>query len=287
MKHSCTFIILYLISYISYLSSAAPQPVEVLPFTFAGRIVDYAHVAYGSDTAVEVRVKAKDGTILAKTTTATYGNTAYNYAINVPLSSQAVSGHVKFGDHVVFEFVDPDGRLYSGIVTTGDATIGKPGDYRKVDVILATDANGDGVPDEYLETIEYEMAIRGIDVYDPEADYDGDGQSNKAEYIAGTNPFDKTDKLSVCEMAQKDGMDDYIALKVLVSQGRTYTISTTGKLEEGREQWTEGSFSVADPSAALQTRLSTGPSEVGYRILFVKKYAREGETSRFWKLKVE
>jgi len=266
---------------------AAPQPVELLPFTFAGRIVDYAHVAYGSDTVVEVRVKAKDGTLLAKTTTATYGNTAFNYAVNVPLSSQDVSGHVKYGDTVVFEFVDPDGRIYSGIVTAGDATIGKPGDYRKVDAILATDSNGDGVPDEYLETLEYEMAIRGIDAYDPDADYDGDGQSNKAEYVAGTNPFDKTDTFSVREMAEKDGFKDYISFKVLVSQGRTYTISTTGKLEKDVTDWTEGSFSVADPSAALQTRLSTGPSEVGYRILFVKKHVKEGETSRFWQLKVE
>jgi len=267
---------------------AVVQPVELLPFTFAGRIVDYAHVAYGSDSGVEVRVKAKDGTLLAKTTTATYGNTAYNYAVNVPLSSQAVSGHVKYGDAVVFEFVEinsdgTSGAVYSGLVTDGDATIGKPGEYRKVNVILATDANGDGVPDEYLETIEYEMAIRGIDTYDPNADYDGDGQSNKAEYIAGSNPFDATDKFSVREMAEKDGLKDYLSFKVLVSQGRTYTVSTTGKLEKDVTNWATGSFSVADPSAALQTRLSTGPSELGYRILFVKKDGPQ----RFWQLKVE
>jgi len=262
---------------------AATQPLELLPFTFAGRIVDYAHVAYGSDTVVEVRVKAKDGTLLAKTTTATYGNTAFNYAVNVPLSSQSVSGHVKYGDAVVFEFVDPDGRIYSGIVAAGDATIGKPGDYRKVNVILATDSNGDGVPDEYVETLEYMMWLHGIATYDPDADYDGDGQSNKHEYIAGSNPFDKTDTFSVREMAEKEGCEDYVAFKVLVSQGRTYTVSTTGKLDKDVTEWTTGSFSVADPSAALQTRLSTGPAETGYRVIFVKKNGPQ----RFWQLKVE
>jgi len=281
---------LYLLSVICYLLSsvasplqAATQPIELMPFTFAGRIVDYAHVAFGTDTYVEVRVKAKDGTLLAKTTTATYGNTAYNYAVSVPLASQSIAGHVKYGDAVVFEFVDPDGRIYSGIVTAGDAMIGKPGGYRKVNVILATDSNGDGVPDEYLETIEYEMWRRGITTYDPDADYDGDGQSNKAEYIAGSNPFDKTDMFSVREMAEKDGFNDYYAFKVLVSQGRTYTVSTTGKLDKDVTEWTTGSFSVADPSAALQTRLSTDPAEVGYRIIFVKK---EGP-QRFWQLNVE
>ena len=33
--------------------------------------------------------------------------------------------------------------------------------------------------------------------YDPFADYDGDGRSNYAEYLAGTNPFDKSDFLAV------------------------------------------------------------------------------------------
>jgi len=279
----------HLISLISYLLSpvaataATVQPVEMPPFTFAGRIVDYAHVAFDSETAVEVRVKAKDGTLLAKTKTATNGNTAFNYIVDVPVSSQAVSRHVQAGDAVTFEFVDPDGILYLGLVAQGNATIGRPGEHRKVDVILASDKNGDGVADEYVETLEYLMWLNGIETYDAKADYDGDGASNYAEYVAGTNPFDKTDRFSVREMAAKKGYEDYVALKVLVNQGRTYTVSTTGKLEKDVTEWTKAEFSVNDPTAALQERVSTGPSEVGYRVIYVKK---EG-ANRFWKLNVE
>ena len=266
-----------------FMLHAAVQPVELPPFTFAGRIVDYAHVAYDADTTVEVRVKAKDGTLLAKTQTATYGNTAFNYSVDIPIATQSIARSVKTGDKVDFEFVDPDGRIYSGLVSEGDATIGKTGDYRKVNVILASDANGDGVADEYVETLAYEMWLNSKTAYEADADWDGDGQSNRAEYVAGTNPFDKTDKFSVREMAVKDGFEDYFAFKVLLSQGRTYTVSTTDKLGQDATQWTTGSFSVSDPTADLQTRLSTGSTEMGYRIIFVKK---DG-ASRFWKLQVE
>jgi len=268
---------------LSLLLAATIQPVELPPFTFAGRIVDYAHVAYGSEAIVEVRVKAKDGTLLAKTKTATLGNTAYNYALDVPLASQAIEGHVSVGDAVVFEFVDPDGRVYAGLVSEGDATVGRPGDVKKVNVILASDANGDGVADEYVETLEYLMWKHGIETYDANADYDKDGQSNYAEYVAGTNPFDKTDRFSVREMATKQDIDGYLALKVLVSQGRTYTVSTSGRIGKDVTDWVKTEFAVNDPTAVLQGRLSTGPSEVGYRVIYVKK---DG-ASRFWRMEVE
>jgi len=263
--------------------SAAQQPMELLLFAFAGRIVDYAHVAYDADTVVEIRIKAKDGTVLAKTKTRTGGSSAYNYAIWVPLASQAIAGHVAVGDEVVFEFVDPDGRIYTGLVPAAHAKIGNPGDKARVDVILASDENHDGVADEYVETLEYLMWVNGIDEYDANADYDGDGQSNYAEYVAGSNPFDKTDTFSVREMALEKGLDGYVAIRVFVSQGRSYTVKATPSLDGKEVDWKPTDFAVADPTAALQGRISTGPSEVGYRTIFVKK---EG-ARRFWRVHVE
>jgi len=265
---------------------AALPPVELLPFTFAGRIVDYVHVAYDAETSVEVRVKTKDGTLLAKTTTATGGLAAYNYVLTVPIASQVAAGYVKVGDEVVFEFVESTEygpKVYKGLVTSEEATIGAPGQSARVDVILATDANGDGVSDEYVETLEYMMWLNGIETYDANADYDHDGRTNYEEYVAGTNPFDATDSFSVRQMAEETGFYNYVAMKVLVSQGRTYTVSTTTALGEDVTNWARTEFSVNDPSARLQGRLSTGASETGYRIIYVKK---EGDR-RFWKIDVE
>jgi len=283
MKRFKILAISYLMAHIAYLASAALPPVEMPAFVFAGRIVDYAHIAFDSETVVEVRVKTKGGTLLAKTTTATSGLSSYNYVINVPIATQAAAGHVKVGDEVVFEFVDPDGVVYAGLVPSNQARVGRPGQRAKVDVILASDSDHDGVADEYVETLEYLMWRNKISTYDANADYDGDGVSNYAEYVAGTNPFDKTDKFSVREMAVESGFDDYVAIKVLVSQGRTYTVSSTGSLDRKLLDWSPAEFSVGDPSAALRGRLSTGPSETGYRIIYLKK---EGP-SRFWKMNVE
>lgn len=266
------------------LLAAAIQPVSLPPFTFAGRITDYAHIAYDADAKVEVRVKAQDGTLLAKTSTATSGRSVFNYRIDIPLASQAIAGHVKAGESVVFEFVDPKGTLFTGLVSGADATLGAPGDYKRLDVILATDANHDGVADEYVETLEYLMWLNGISDYNPNADYDGDGHSNYAEYVAGTNPFDKTDRFSVRQMAMDQGIDGYIALRFQVSQGRVYMVDTTMKLDPKEVDWVEAPFSVADPGEALRTRLPTGPSETGYRTIYVKKGT---DPSRFWKLRVE
>ena len=275
--------LLTIFSLAALLGQAATQPVELLPFAFTGRIVDYAHVAYRDDLAVEIRVKATDGTLLAKTTTRTLAGTVYNYAVWIPLASQAITGHVTVGDPVVFEFVDPEGRVFTGLVPADNAKVGNPGERARVDVILASDANGDGVADEYVESLEYMMWLKGIAEYDPNADDDKDGQTNYQEYVAGTNPFDPTDRFSVREMAVENGMEDYIAFRVLVNQGRDYTVETTASLDTKTIEWVKTQFSVADPSAALQGKIVTGPSETGYRTIYVKKDGPQ----RFWKLNVE
>ena len=63
-----------------------------------------------------------------------------------------------------------------------------------------TDQNGGEtvyVPEDYIEGISYLMAFNGKTGYDPFADWDGDGFSNYAEYVAGTNPFDASDLLRI------------------------------------------------------------------------------------------
>ncbi len=256
-------------------------PLALAPFTFAGRIVDYAHVAYDADASVEVRIKNAAGTLLAKTTTATGGATAYNYVVDVPVSSTALAGHATVGEAVTFEFVDPSGVVYAGLAATTNATVGLPGALKRLDVVLASDANNDGVADEYEESIAYLMWKNGIANYDATADYDGDGQSNYAEYVAGTNPFDATDRFSVRQMAMDKGLDGYVALRVPVSRGRSYTVAATSELNPA--EWRSAPFTL-DPSVAPSTtQLNTGASEAGYKTVFVPK---EG-TRRFYKVNVE
>ena len=249
---------------------AASLPVSFVPFTFAGRITDYAHVAYDADAVVEVRLKALDGTLLAKTTTRTSGGTSYNYVLPVPVTTQALKGYALVGDTVVFEFVDPLGRVYRGLVSAADAVIGNPGTVRTLDVVLATDSDHDGVADEYLESIEYWMWRNGIEgPYDATADYDGDGHSNYEEYVAGTNPCDPLDRFSVRQMALDQGIDGYICLRIPITQGRSYSVLETPQLE--RPEWKPTALAQEAGAEPSVLHLNTGVMEVGYRTIFVKK----------------
>ena len=261
---------------------AASAPVALVPFAFAGRIVDYAHIAYDENAAVEVRVKNLSGELLAKTLTQTRGFTSCNYVVALPVMSRAVAGTAVVGEKVVFEFVDPDGKIYAGLVAEEDAIVGNPGETKTLNIVLASDADKDGVADEYLESIEYWMWQRGIDgPYDAQADYDGDGQSNYAEYIAGTNPCDATDRFSVRQMACEEGIKDYVKLRVPVVQGRSYSVAAADSL--AKSVWRLISF-AEDPSKPPEsTYLNTGPAEVGYRTIFVKKDGPQ----HFYKVKVE
>ena len=114
------------------LAALTHNPMPLPSFSFAGRVTDYAHIGYDADQKVEVRVKAKDGTLLAKSVTATSGKTGYNFVVDVPVSDTPATGCVTPGTQVDIEFVDPDGVIYKGLVAAGDAVIGKPFDMESL-----------------------------------------------------------------------------------------------------------------------------------------------------------
>lgn len=275
-------LVLYVALLMSGVLSAASLPVSFVPFAFAGRITDYAHVAYDGDASVEVRLKAADGTLLAKTTTRTSGKTSYNYVLTVPVSTQALKGYALVGDKVVFEFVDPQGRVYQGLVAESDAVIGNPGTVKLLNIVLATDSDKDGVADEYLESVEYWMWRTGVEgPYNASADYDGDGYSNYEEYVAGTNPCDPLDRFSVRQMALSQGIDGYVCLRIPVNQGRSYSVLDTPRLEQ--PQWKQTTFAREAGKDPSETHINTGVAEVGYRMIFVKKDGPQ----HFYKVTVE
>lgn len=271
------------------LIGATLNPLILPPFTFAGRVTDYAHCAYDQDQKVEIRAKTTDGKLIAKTTTATGGKSAYNYVLEIPLASAAVQGYVRSEDRLVFEFADPDGVVYERLVSADDAKVGNPGELRELNIALAKDENGDGIPDEYVDWLAYLMWRNGKAEYDPDADWDEDGANNRAEYVAGTNPFDPTDRLSVREMAEEKGYEGYLKFTFLANQGRSYTVDTTERLENGKLRaenggWRPAKFIDAEDGAE-KGRLNTSSTKAAdYRVIYVLK---ENLQQQFWKLKVE
>jgi hypothetical protein len=69
--------------------------------------------------------------------------------------------------------------------------VGKPGETIMINATAAQDSNGDGLPDPWeQEIVDWSFgALTNISQVHPWDDFDGDGQSNMSEYLAGTFAF--------------------------------------------------------------------------------------------------
>ena len=259
------------------------DPMPLPQFTFAGRVCDYAHVAYDADQKVEIRVYDGQGNLLAKGKTFTSGKTACNFSVDVPVADQPTAGCAVAGvTEVKIDFIDPDGQVFHGLVSQGDARVGAPGELKRLDIALGTDSDHDGVADEYVEALAYLMWKNKKSSYDAEADWDGDGANNRAEYVAGTNPFDPKDLFSVREMAEEKGYEGYLRFSFLANQGRSYSVDTTDDLKG--PAWRQTVFVDAE-DGVTKSHLNTSPTKAAaYRAIYVLK---ENIRQQFWKLKVE
>ena len=284
MKNAFVFCLMsFVLAFAALAATKTTTAFPLPPFTFAGRVVDYAHVAFDADKPVEIRVFDEGGALIAKGETFTGGSSIFNFSVDVPLTDvEGVPGYVTTGTKVTIVFVDPDGNLYEGLVPAGDAVVGNPGGLKTLDVVLGTDSDHDGVPDEYVEELAYLMWKNKKSVYDAKADWDGDGANNYAEYVAGTNPFDPTDRFSVREMAVEAGYEGYLKFKFLAARGHSYTVDTTEELKDA--DWRQTTF-VDAADGAKKSRLNTSAEKpADYREIYVLK---ENVKQQFWKMKVE
>ena len=127
----------------------------------------------------------------------------YNFLLQIPLSSTATDSTAAVGDTLNCVLVQDSGlSLAASPLVVGEANAVSTVSLAYVNMKNYTSTDGTGttasVPAEYVETIAAWMEAYEIEGdYDPFADYDNDGASNYAEYRAGTNPFDASDKLAI------------------------------------------------------------------------------------------
>ncbi len=156
--------------------------------------------------------------------------------------------------------------------------IGKPAQATRLDLTLGEDLDGDGLPDAWEQAL---IALYGgtLATINPNDDTDGDGISNRNEYLAGTYAFDPTEgfRLAVVEMNTANSL-----LEFLVLRGRTYTIQTSTDLR----QWTPASFRVVtagQPGSPRNSYLSTD-----VRLLQVEVPAQVGsQTNQYFRALVQ
>lgn len=267
-------------------AGAATNPLAVMPFTYVGRVVDSSHVAFDGEQSVELRLKNLSGGLLAKCTTYTSITSPYNYRLDVPMATTATAGCATNGQFVAIELVDTTGAVWAGLVPPSKCAVGEPGGLCRCNIVVAADANGNGVADDYEEYMAWLMFERGIEgAYDPLADSDGDGASNYAEYVAGTDPFDAKDTLGFSALdALKGKNGETLAFTFLANAGRVYSVSETPILGQ-KAAWSAGTFKTAPESATEVKRLATGSTGTGWRTIYLTR--KPEAASGFYRLNVE
>ncbi len=95
------------------------------------------------------------------------------------------------------------------------------------------DSDADGLPDDWETQIisaKLDDSIASIEAVDPDDDFDSDGMTNRAEYLAGTSPTDAQARLALRADMNTAGQ---VSLRFRAGPGRRYRVEATDALAEG------------------------------------------------------
>jgi hypothetical protein len=111
----------------------------------------------------------------------------------------------------------------------------KAGTAQRRDYTIGSDADGDGLPDAWEEWVlrcvgkSYDAAA--IAAFDPKADADGDGMDNRAEFLAGTDPFLETEMFAITAFEPVAGAN-LVKIRFTTRSNRKYHIVFSETLGE-------------------------------------------------------
>ena len=250
-----------------------------------GTLKDWQNKVLTSSAAVTVQAVATNGTVIASTQVADPSADGYNFLLQIPLSSKATDSTVSVGDKLNCVIVQGSGiSLAVNQLDVGDANAVSTASLAFVNMKSYTkDGETVNVPQEYIEAIAAWMEAYEIEgEYDPFADYDHDGSLNYAEYRAGTNPFDETDKLAITAYAAPQSAPHTLSFEYV--GGHVYGVATTLSLTN--PQWATQPVKKSETDAEQeQVMPSADEEDVGMATIYV--VPAEGATSQFFKLEAK
>ena len=251
-----------------------------------GTLKDWKNQVLTSSAAATIQAVATNGTVIASTKVTDPTADGYNFLLQIPLSTKATDSTAAIGDTLNCVLVQESGlSLAATPFAVGDANAVSTHVLALVNT-KSYSKEGQGtvsVAQEYVDTIAVWMEARGIEgEYDPFDDYDNDGVSNYDEYLAGTNPFDASDKLAIIAYAAHQAAPH--AIKFEYVGGHVYGVATTRSLTN--PEWTTQPVKKSETDAEQeQVMPSAVEDEVDVTTIYV--VPAEGATSQFFKLEAK
>ena len=250
-----------------------------------GTLKDWQNKVLTSSAAVTVQAVSTNGSVIASTKVADPTADGCNFLLQIPLSSKATESTAAVGDTLNCVLVQESGlSLAVNPLPVGDANTVSNVCLAFVNMKSYTkDGETVSVPMEYIDAIAPWMEAYGKEGdYDPFADYDDDGASNYAEYRAGTNPFDETDKLAITAYAAPQNAPHALSFEYV--GGHIYGVATTRSLTN--PEWTTQPVKKSETDAEqAQVMPSADEEDVGMTTIYV--VPAEGATSQFFKVEAK
>ena len=167
-----------------------------------GTVKDEVNQVVSVERGVKIRAVNARGTVLAESDVGALSASGANFALTVPLSTAATDATAAVGDELNAVFINEKGvSVATQPIRVRAANAIDDVNFSFLDMTTVTSEDGSKsvrIPTKYLDEIQAYLDIEyGGRKYDPWADYDGDGQSNYAEFLAETNPFDASDVLRI------------------------------------------------------------------------------------------
>lgn len=154
--------------------------------------------------------------------------------------------------------VDMNGQRFYPIETSaGLFQAGDGGGQRRLDLNLGIDEDGDGLPDVWEQWQLYQAGhLPGEDgwdlsLIDRNGDFDGDGDSNWQEYVAGTFAGDPTERF---ELEIREKAAGFVRFEFFAVTGKTYTIEQSA---DG-ETWSAVPFGLTESDEQVIARRAEG-----------------------------
>ena len=250
-----------------------------------GTLKDWQNKVLTSSAAVTIQAVSTNGSVIASTKVADPSADGYNFLLQIPLSSKATDSTAAVGDTLNCVIVQgTELSLAADPIPVGDANTVSNVCLAFVNTKSYTkDGTTVHVAQEYIDAIGSWMEALEIEGdYDPFADYDQDGASNYAEYRAGTNPFDETDKLAITAYAAPQNAPHALSFEYV--GGHLYGVATTRSLTN--PEWTTQPVKNSEADAEqAQVMPSADEEDVGMTTIYV--VPAEGATSQFFKLEAK